>query len=37
MLRKIITKSDAAHEWVREFNAIDSGIIAKLMSIDIDD
>lgn len=37
MLREIITKSDAAHEWVREFNAIDSGIIAKLMSIDIDD
>lgn len=37
MLRKIITKSDAAHEWVREFNAIDSGIIAKLMSMDIDD
>lgn len=37
MLREIITKSDAAHEWVREFNAIDSGIIAKLMSMDIDD
>lgn len=37
MLRKIITKSDAAHEWVREFNAIDRGIIEKLMSIDIDD
>lgn len=37
MLRKIITKSDAAHEWVREFNAIDRGIIEKLMLIDIDD
>lgn len=37
MLREIITKSDAAHEWVREFNAIDRGIIEKLMSIDIDD
>lgn len=37
MLRKIITKSDAAHEWVKGFNAIDIGIIEKLMSIDIDD
>lgn len=37
MLQKIITKSDATHEWVREFNAIDRSIIEKLMSLDIDD
>lgn len=31
MIRTIKTKLDAAHEWVREFNAIDTEMIRKLM------
>lgn len=31
MTRTIKTKLDAAHEWVREFNAIDTEMIRKLM------
>lgn len=32
MLRKGMTVREAAHEWVREMNAIQQGIIAKLMN-----
>lgn len=31
MIRTIKTKLDAAHEWVREFNAIDTEMIQRLM------
>ena len=36
MRRQGMTINDAAHEWVREFNAIPQGIIAELMRHDID-
>lgn len=34
---KYDTINDAAHGWVREFNAIPQEMISKLMSLDIDD
>ena len=37
MKREIITINDAAHEWVREFNAIPYGMIEKLMKNDPDE
>lgn len=37
MKRKGMTRLDAAHGWVREFNAIQQGIIDKLMSANIDE
>jgi len=37
MLRTGMTKSDAAHEWVREFNAIKTDMIDKLMRIEPED
>jgi hypothetical protein len=36
MRRQGMTINDAAHEWVREFNAIPQGMIAELMEHDID-
>jgi hypothetical protein len=36
MLRQGMTINDAAHEWVREFNAIPQGMISELMKHDID-
>ena len=36
MRRQGMTINDAAHEWVREFNAIPQGMIAELMKHDID-
>ena len=36
MKRQGMTISDAAHEWVREFNAIQHGMISELMSHDPD-
>lgn len=37
MKSKGMTRLDAAHEWVREFNAIQQGIIDKLMLANIDE
>ena len=37
MIRNGMTINDAAHEWVREFNAIHQGMIQKLMAADPDD
>ena len=37
MIKNIITKLDAAQEWVREFNAIDQQMISELMQNNIDD
>lgn len=37
MVREYHTINDAAHLWVGEFNAIDRGMIEKLMQLDADD
>jgi hypothetical protein len=37
MVKEIITKNDAAHEWVKEFDAIRQEMIAKLMKYEPDD
>ncbi|MBQ1827305.1 MAG: hypothetical protein II126_04965 [Erysipelotrichaceae bacterium] len=37
MIRNGMTINEAAHEWVREFNAIPQGMIQKLMAADPDD
>lgn len=37
MKAKGMTKLEATREWVKEFNAIDQGIIKKLMDLDPDD
>lgn len=37
MLRKGMTRRDAAHEWVKEFNAIPTQMIAKLWNAEPED
>lgn len=37
MKYKGMTRLDAAHEWVREFNAIQQGIIERLMRSEPDE